>query len=138
MVTRLIPITEPFNFTLEINDKQKGSRTVTIVSSTITWDQLRLQIAEHLNVFPSTLVVQYRLSTEAKGSLPCDLASQVQLDVVISILRPLIVPAILANGQRSKRARKAVVVQVFSKNDGSSASSTRKVSKIPPFGSYQF
>jgi hypothetical protein len=73
--------------------------------------------------------VQYCLSTETKGSLPCDLTSQEELDIMISLLRPLtIVPAILANGQHSKWAKKAVVVQVFNKNDEASGSGDSKVS----------
>lgn len=81
-------------------------------------------VAQYLNIFQSSLHLQYRLSTDNKGSLPCDLTSQRCLDILISILRPLIVPPILANGRRSTRAMKSVAVQVFIKGDDEVLSTT--------------
>jgi hypothetical protein len=108
--------TEHFSFTIEIQDKQKGSRAIEIISSTMTWSRLQQIISQHLNIYPTSLHAQYRLSTDNKKDLPCDLTSQRHLDTLHALLRPLIVPAVLANGRRSVRQKKPVTIQIFDKN----------------------
>jgi hypothetical protein len=96
----------------------------------MAWHELKDRVAEHLNIFPTSVHLQYRFSTDTKDSLPCDLTSQQQLDVLLALLRPLIVPAILANGRPSTRQKKAVVVQVFNKNDNGYVLSDGKVNHL--------
>jgi hypothetical protein len=64
----------------------------------MSWVALQQKLAELFNIYPTLLQAQYRLSTEPKGSLPFDLASQDHLDSLCKNLRPLIVPRVLANG----------------------------------------
>jgi hypothetical protein len=113
---------ESFNYTIEVNNTEKGSRIVDIVASTTSWFAFQERIAKHLNVYPSSLHIQYRFSTDSKA-LPCDLTSQDNLDTMITLLRPLVVPPLLANGRRSTRQMKAVTVQIFNKDGGPLAAS---------------
>lgn len=99
-----------------ISDRKKGSRVVEIVSSAITWNRLQHKVAEHLNIFPTSLDALYRLSTDNKKDLPCALTSQQHLDTLITLLRPLVVPPLLANGRHSTRRMKSVTVEVFNKD----------------------
>jgi hypothetical protein len=71
----------------------------------------------HLLITFLMLHAQYRFSTDNKESLPLDLTSQADLNTMLSLLQPLIVPARLANGRRSTHKMKLVVVQIFNKND---------------------
>jgi hypothetical protein len=91
-----------------------------VIQSTITWSNLQQRLAEALDVYPTSLHAQYRLSTEPKA-LPFDLISQRNLDAMIALVRPLLVPALLANGLPSKRQLKNVTVQIFNKGDNVSS-----------------
>jgi hypothetical protein len=106
-----------FTFTMEINNRRKGTRTVEIISSMISWDAFEERMGEVLNMYPKSLRLQYRLSTDSPKCLPFDLTSQQQLNAMITHLRPLIVPPLLASGQRSTRKMKPISVQVFNKDD---------------------
>ena len=108
---------EPFKYTIEINNKLKGTRTVMIVESTMLWFRLEQQLAEALNVYPASLHARFRFSTDHKDVLPCDLTSQKQLDTMIALLRPRIVPGRTKSGQPSVRPMRQVTVQVFNGND---------------------
>ncbi|KAI9460453.1 hypothetical protein F5148DRAFT_1286869 [Russula earlei] len=77
---------ETFSFTVEIINRQKGSRTLEIVTSTIPWCMMQQMLAQHLNVYPSMLHAQYRFSTDPKGSLPLDLTTPVHFDTMITLL----------------------------------------------------
>src|SRR5882757_5124368 len=124
----VLAIAEPFNFTLEISNKQTRSRSMEIISSTTPWFSLQQKLAEILNVYQGSLHVQYRLSCDSKDKYPCDLTSHQHLDTMLTVLRPLIIPARLANGRRSTRPMKAVAVQVFVK--GNELEPTQSVSKV--------
>ena len=115
---------------MEINNRREGSRVVEVVKSTILWFSLRAKLAEHFNVYPTALHAQYRLSTDAKGSLPVDLTSQQHLDSMVKMLRPLIVPPLLQNGKRSTRKMKAITVQVYNRDDEQSAVQGQSGSKV--------
>src|SRR5882762_318036 len=125
-----VVILDDFEITLEVNDTQKGSRSFVTIKSLISWPDLQNQLAATFNVYPGSLHAQYRLSNEAKGSLPLDLISEQHLNALIMFLRPLIVPPILANGQRSTRKKKAVTVQIF--NKGEMAQSGEGNQKVSP------
>ena len=56
--------------TFEIEDRVMGSQKELIVSSTILWFNFQEQVAKMLNVHPSNLKLQYRLSNAASKSLP--------------------------------------------------------------------
>lgn len=88
-----------------------------ILSSMLSWGDFQQKLAEALNIYPTSLRAQYRFSSENKDSLPCDLTSQQQFTTMLLRLRPLVVPAMLTNGQRSARKMKAVAVQIFNKGD---------------------
>jgi hypothetical protein len=71
---------------MEVNNREKGSRIAEIVSSTISWPSLHMQIAKILNVYQASLQVQYQFSTESKDSLLSDLTSQQHLNTMIRLL----------------------------------------------------
>lgn len=58
------------------------------IKSTTTWDELQDLLLLTFDVHPSSLHAQYRLSTEKKDTLLCDLTSQKQLDTLIDFIRP--------------------------------------------------
>ena len=127
-------VPDEFKFTVEICDKEMRSRK--IVSSTIMWYELQQKIAEHLNVYLSSLHILYRLSTDSKKDLPYDLLSQHHLDTLITLLRPLIVPPLLANGCCSTCPMKPITVQVFAK--GSEAVPAKSEGKVSAETMYCF
>jgi hypothetical protein len=88
-----------------------------VIESNISWLDLQERLAQALNVYPASLHLQYRLSTDHPKSLPFELTSAKHLENLIMVLRPLIVPPLLANGWRSTRKMKSVLVQVFSEGD---------------------
>jgi hypothetical protein len=104
-------------FTMEVNNKLKGSRMVEIIASTTPWFLFQEKLAELFNVYPGLLHAQYRFSTDPKCSLPLDLTMQVHYEMLITLLRPLVVPQRLRSGKRSTRKMKPVTVQVFNKAD---------------------
>ena len=82
-----------------------------------SWTGFHDKLAEMLNIFPTSLHAQYCFSTEHKESLPLDLTSEVQFNMMMSLLRPLVVPPRTATGRCSTRKMKPIVVQIFNKND---------------------
>jgi len=88
------------------------------IKSSDDWLELHNKLAEAFNVYPNSLYAQYRLSTDAKGTLPLDLNSENHFGTLVKLLRPLVVPPLLANGRRLTRPMKAVTVQVFNRNSG--------------------
>ena len=114
--------------TIHIDDIARSSRRVEVIQSTIAWPDFHQKMAEAFNVFPDSLQVQYRLSTDARSALFINLASQIDLDYLIQNLRPLVVPAILASGQRSKRPKRPVAVEI--RNKQADASSTAAGGKV--------
>ena len=127
-------VAEAFAFTIEVNNVQKGSRVVEVIMSTTPWFSLQQKLAELFNIYPSSLHAQYRLSTDAKSSLPVDLITQLHFDTMITLLRPLIVLPCLQSGKHSTQKMKPVTVQVFKKDDrppSADSHSSGKVSCIP-------
>jgi hypothetical protein len=92
------------------------------MNSTTTWPQLQQQLAEHLNIYPTSLHAVYRLSTDDKKALPCDLISQQHFDTLIMLLRKHSIPPRLASGHPSTQPKKHLTIQVFNKTDGPTAS----------------
>jgi hypothetical protein len=121
---------------MEINNKRMGIRKIETFSSTISWDNLEERMGEVLNIYLKNLRLQYRLSTDSSKSLPFDLASQPQLDAMITLLRPLIVPPLLASGKKSTRKMKPVSVQVFNKDDELGSHTDEKVCNTLHFESF--
>ena len=94
-----------FEIKIWINDIASGTCTPETIKSTITWDELQGLLLLAFNVHPSSLHAQYRLSTEKKDTLLCDLTSQKQLHTLIDFIRP-------------KRGNsKQVVVDMYNKRD---------------------
>jgi hypothetical protein len=96
--------------TFEVNNKARGARKKLTLSSLASWANLQDQVAQALNVHQGSLQLQYRFSNKKTNSLPPDLRSYDDYDEMRDQLRPFIVPKILANGKRSKSARKLVMV----------------------------
>ncbi|KAI9508611.1 hypothetical protein F5148DRAFT_1148903 [Russula earlei] len=127
---------EMFLFTVEVINIAKGNCTIEIIMSTIPWFTLQQKLAQHLNVYPSALHAQYRLSTDPKGSLPLDLTTLEHFDTMIALLQPLVVPPCLQNGKRSTRKMKEVKVVVTNRDDElPSTDSRHQIKKSTKFGS---
>ena len=112
---------------IHIDDTARSSRRVVVIQSTTAWPDFHQKMAEAFNIFPDSLQVQYRLSTDARSALFIDLASQIDLDHLIQNLRPLVVPALLANGQRSKRPKRPVAVEIRNKGADTATGGKGKV-----------
>jgi len=121
---------EPFSVTMEVSNKQKGIRAIEIIPSTTSWFELEHKLAKILDIYPTSLHAQYRFSTDNKESLPLDLTSPQNLQIMMTLLRPLVVPPILSNGRRSTRKMKPVTVQVFNKGDDTSTMQNDKVCQV--------
>jgi hypothetical protein len=92
----------------------------------MSWLILQQKLAELFNVYPTSLQAQYRFSTE-KAAFPCDLTCQGDLDTVLILLKPLIVPPRTSTGRPSTRKMKPVSVQIF--NRGSDPEAARSAGK---------
>ncbi len=101
---------------LEIANQRKGSRSIQEIQSNITWTSLQEDLARLLDVYPTSLQVQYRLSTQPKA-LPLDLQTENDLKMMVTILQPLIIPPLLQSGRRSTRQMKPVTVHIFNRDD---------------------
>jgi hypothetical protein len=123
---------------MEITNMRMGIRKIEMFSSTISWDSLEERMGELLNIYLKNLRLQYRLSTDSSKSLPFDLASQQQLDALITLLRPLIIPPRLANGKKSTRKMKSVSVNIFNKDDEPGSHTDEKVSDTLHFGLFSW
>ena len=108
--------TEPFTIMLEIANQRKGSRSIEMIQSDITWITLRECLARLLDIYPTSLQAQYRLSTQPKA-LPLDLQHENDLKMMLALVQPLIVPPLLANGRRSTRKMKPVTIQIFNRDE---------------------
>ena len=107
-----------------------------MISSLAAWTGFHDKLAEMLNIFPTSLHAQYRFSTEHKESLPLDLTSEAQFNMMMSLLRPLVVPPRTATGRRSTRKMKPVVVQIFNKNDEPAVVKDAKVGRNCSLAAY--
>ena len=107
---------EPFSVMLEIVNKWKGSCKIEVIQSNISWISLQEHLAKLLDVYPSSLQVQYRLSTQPKAH-PVDLQHEKDLENMLTWIQPLIVPACLTNGRRSTRKLKPLTVRIFNKDE---------------------
>ncbi|KIL67256.1 hypothetical protein M378DRAFT_9504 [Amanita muscaria Koide BX008] len=77
-----------FDIRIRINNLSNGTCTPDTVHSTSTWEDLQELLLMTFNVHLSNLHAQYRLSTEKKDTLLCDLTSQRQLETLIEFIRP--------------------------------------------------
>jgi hypothetical protein len=77
-----------------------------------------------LNIFTPNLRAQYVLSTEPTSTIPIGLSLEDDLAELHARLVPLIVPGRNANGAKSKRKMKEVMVKVTDKSDDSTSSKT--------------
>jgi hypothetical protein len=118
--------TEPFCVMLEIANPHKGSRSIEMIQSDITWVSLRERLARLLDIYPLSLQAQYRLSTQPKA-LPLNLQNENDLKMMLTLVQPLIVPPLLANGQRSTRKMKPVTIQIFNRDEAAAVLDTSKV-----------
>jgi hypothetical protein len=103
--------------TFEINDKARGARKNLPLPSSTSWADLQDKVAQVLNIHTGSLQLQYRFSNEKNNSLPFDLRSDKDFIDMRDLLRPFVMPRILANGKPSKSARKLVTVQLFNRGE---------------------
>jgi hypothetical protein len=111
---------------LEVLNQYKNNRSIEIIQSKVAWTVLHQWLAKILDVYPTSLQAQYWLSTEPKA-LPFNLANENDLKMMLTLVKPLVVPPLLANGRRSTRKMKPVTVQVFNKNEAITAVAAEKV-----------
>ena len=88
------------------------------------------RLSRVLNVHPAMLHAQFRSSTDAKGSLPFDLTCSEDLQQLTTMIEPLVVPRRLANGKRSTKRPKEVIVQISQKGGVTAGKPGAKVSCI--------
>ena len=115
---------------MEVNNRQKGSCAIKIMTSTIPWLTLQQKLAELFNIYPSSLHAQCCFSMDAKGLLLLDLTTQLHFDMMITLLWPLIIPPHLQSRKRSTRKMKPVMVQVSNKDDEPLSTESRGGSKV--------
>src|ERR1700676_1273306 len=123
-------VTDIFEISIEVIDIQRGKRVRERIFSTILWPTLQQKLSEILNIYSASLHAQYRLSTDAKGSLPFDLTSSQDLRQLVKIIQPLVVPPRLANGKRSKKRMKEVIVSVSQKGDSADFQAAKSGAKV--------
>jgi hypothetical protein len=109
---------DTFTITLEVISMSAGIRAFEILHSDITLLELHSKVARILNVYAGFLDVQYRLSTDEKTAIPCNLATDEQFNGMMGLLRIHLQPPLLKNGKRSTKKMKIVNLQVFRKGDG--------------------
>ena len=116
--------------TFEINDKARGARKNITLPSSTSWAALQDRVAQILNIHQGSLQLQYRFSNDKSTLDPFDLRLDADYCGMRDILRPLVVPRILANGKPSKSVRKLVTVRLFNR-DGEAVTGEKgvKVSK---------
>ena len=104
-------------FTMEILSHSKQFREHHTASSGLTLFDLRQKVASSLDIYPNSLQIQYRFSTDLKATPPCDLITHVHFATLMNLLRERCVPRILASGRRSTKNLKQFTLQVFVKGD---------------------
>jgi hypothetical protein len=109
-------------YQIDVSSKARDIRKLFAVSSETKWTELEDKIAGILNIFPANLHAQYVLSNEPAGAIPIALTSQGDLAELHERLIPLVVPPRNADGSRSKRKKKEVMVKVTDKNDDGNTS----------------
>ena len=77
-----------FEIKIRINDLAHGTCTPETIESTMAWEDLQDLLLQTFDVHSASLHVQYRLSTEKKDTLLCDLTSQKQFDTLVDFIRP--------------------------------------------------
>lgn len=126
----LTHLADTFQFTAEIIDVVKGKCVHDIFSSTISWPAMQDRLSRVLNVHLAMLHAQFRFSTDAKGSLPFDLTCSEDLQQLTTMIEPLVVPCCLANGKRSTKWPKEVIVLISQKGGVTAGKPGAKVSCI--------
>ena len=103
VICSLTHLADTFQFTVEIVDIVKGKLVQDIFPSTISWPAMQDQLSRVLNIHPAMLHAQFLFSTDAKGLLPFDLTFFQDLQQLVTMIEPLVVPHCLANGKRSTK-----------------------------------
>ena len=116
--------TAPFRVMLEIANERTKLRKIERIQSDISWTDLREIIALRLGIHPSSLQAQYRLSTQPKA-LPLDLQTENDLEMMLALVEPLVVPPLLANGWCSTHKMKPVTIQIFDKEEAVAVPDTK-------------
>jgi hypothetical protein len=95
------------------------------------------QVAQIFNIYPGSLQLQYRLSTNKQNSFPFDFDSHDTYVDMCDQLQLLVVPKILVNGKHYKRPRKLAMVQLFNKGADGDGGMSEKGAKVRTSQSHQ-
>lgn len=95
-----------------------------VVQSTVSFDALRMQVAEKLRCFPGLLQLRYNLDSDKPKDPPTSIQTEEELKLFIAQTRSLIVPQRLAKGKLSTRQLRKVIVRF---KDGSTDNVTHDV-----------
>jgi hypothetical protein len=87
----------PFHVMLEIANEHIKLCKIERIQSDILWTNLQEIVALCLSIHPSSLQAQYHLSTQPKALL-LDLQTENDLEMMLTLVEPLVVPPLLANG----------------------------------------
>ena len=101
IIALLMNLADTFQY--EIIDVIKGKHVRDTFPSTISWSVMHDWLSRVLNMHPAKLHAQFQLSTNAKGLLPFDLTSFQDLQQLVTMIEPLVVPHHLTNGKRSTK-----------------------------------
>jgi len=101
---------------LQVANQCRGSQSIELIQSDVSWISLRELLARLLDIYPSSLQVQYRLSTQLKAP-PVDLQTENDLKMMVTLVEPLIVPPHLVNGRRSTQKMKPVTIHISNKDE---------------------
>lgn len=94
-----------------------GSNIPFIVQSDVTWENLRIIVAEKLRCFPGLLKLRYRLESDRAKAGATSIHSEEELNFFKDRMRALIVPQRLPSGKISTRALKPVLVYFEDANE---------------------
>lgn len=116
----------PTDFTIRCTVRRRDDTNAPFeIQSTITYDDLRTAIGEKIEQYPGLVRPQYRLDSDKAKQGLISIQSDNELEMFIRRLRPLIVPARLANGKPSARPPKDPLVCFEDASIGNSGGSTR-------------
>lgn len=102
---------------------QNGSNLPFEVQSSLTFDQIRILVAEKLWCFPGLLQLCYHLDTDKRTANATSIQSEDKYELFMDRMRGLIVPQRLPSGRISAQALKPVTVAF---EDGANSDNSRQ------------
>jgi hypothetical protein len=109
ILLRRVTFCAEFTITAAVTGRD-GSNLPFSIKSSISFDDLRILIAEKLHCFPGLLKLCYTLDKDKAKAPPTLIGAADELKFFVSRMRQLIVPPRLANGKISTRQLKPITV----------------------------